>query len=124
MELERGRALHPQLLPDLRLKEAGRGTQTLEGLALLLVRTEHADVHARMAEIWARLDSSHCHNPDSRVFEVFGDVPRENFSHGLVDPPHPGPGHPSSRYPRISSAEMRPLSTRTPSGKRDSTYRV
>src|SRR5438105_4852831 len=105
LEHQRRRALEGQLGGDHALEETMGGTQPLERRCSGRLVAEDAHVHARMSQIWAGLDCSHCHKTDARILQILGDRVAEHSTHRLIDATHPLAGHPSP--PGLKEAESR-----------------
>src|SRR4051794_32038096 len=115
-ELQRRRALHPQLSAHPRLQDAVGGLQPRQRRLALLVRSEHADEHPRMAQVGTRLYVGDGHESDAGVLEVLKNCVAQHLAHRLVDATH-------ARAHANSSKDATVRSIRELSGKRSRTCR-
>src|SRR5579862_1110352 len=94
LEFERGGVLELQLARQSSLEEAMGRTQALEAGGSTRLVSEHAHIHARVAEISAGLHGSHSHESDSGILQVRGDRVAEHLAHRLIDATHSSASHP------------------------------
>ena len=80
------------------LQEPVRRLEPRERLRALLFASEHGDVHARLAQIWACVHSSHGDESYARVLEALRESRRHDLAHSLVHPAH-AVGHPREGLP-------------------------
>src|SRR5882757_7025575 len=99
LERQLRRALQRQLRRDPRLQEPVRRAQALDRLGASVLVSEHAHIHAGMAQVRTGFDGGHGHKSDARILQVLRDGVAENGTHGPIHATHASCGHPSHPSP-------------------------
>ena len=110
--------LQVQLGGDPPLEQAVRAAQAGERSLARLVVAEHADEHARAAQVRARPHVGHGHESDARVRELSGERVGEDLADRLVDAAHAlaAGRHRAGRC--VRRARARPCASRRPRARR------